>query len=134
MTPSSKKFTKEYAKELLSIAGGDLRTAKVLIDHPLGRPENTFFVIQQVVEKSLKAVLCHSNIAIPLTHDIGALLAMLPESCPRPPDERPLIGLTEFASIRRYEEGKYEFTTEEFKATYQIAEGLLKWASQRVGS
>lgn len=132
MTPLQKKFTQEYSKELLRVATGDLQTAKVLVDHPLGRPENTFFLLQQVVEKSLKAVLCHRKLAIPLTHDISALIALIPSTCSAPPNQKALLALTEFASIRRYEEGNYEYTAEETHAAYLAVADVLKWACQLI--
>lgn len=127
MTPLTRKFSKSYAKELIRIAEGDLKTAKVLMDHPFGRPENTFFLLQQTVEKSLKALLCHHNISIPLTHDLAALLAMLPTSIKAPEEVKALLTLTEFASIRRYEEGSYEYSKEEAAKAYQVTHNLLNW-------
>ena len=128
MSPFKKKFAKKYAKELLSVAVGDLRTARVLLDHPEGRPENTFFHVHQVVEKSIKAVLCHKGEPVPLIHDLAALMSMLPDAVPTPPDAKALTLLTEFASVRRYEEGNYEYTAQEGEAIYKSALELLKWA------
>lgn len=51
------KFKKEYAFELLKIAEGDLETTKVLLSASIGRKENVCFNAQQVIEKSLKAIL-----------------------------------------------------------------------------
>ncbi len=133
MTSLQKKFTKEYAKVLFRVAQGDLKTAKVLVDHPQGRPENTFFLLQQAVEKSLKALLCHHDIPVPLTHDIAALIAMLPEKCSNPPDQKGLLTLTEFASIRRYEEANYEYTSEEAQAAYRAVSEVVKWAAKLLG-
>ncbi len=129
MTPFQKQFTKEYAKELLRVAQGDLRTAKVLVDHPGGRTENTFFLIQQSLEKAFKAVICHHGLPVPLTHDLGALLAMLPNQISTPPESKALVAFTEFASIRRYEEGKYVYLPEEISNAYRIGEAVLNWAS-----
>ena len=130
MTPLKKKFSKRYAKELFSVAEGDLRTAKVLVDHPEGRTENTFFMIQQVVEKAIKAVLCHCGIAVPLSHDLAGLMASLPDAVKPPPSPQVLLTLTEFASIRRYEEGAYEYSAEEIHSAYQAATNVLHWAQK----
>lgn len=130
MTPLQKKFTRAYAKELLRIAEADLATAKVLIDHPGGRPENTLFLIQQTIEKCLKAVLCHSDLPVPLSHDLAALLGMVPESAGVPSDQKAILSLTEFASIRRYEEGKYEYSAGEMKSAYLSASVVVEWAKQ----
>lgn len=128
MTPLSKKFHRAYAKTLFKIAEGDLATAEILLAHSGGRPENTFYLCQQAIEKTLKAVLCHHGFAIPMTHDIGALLAALPEGISRPPEETSLLGLTEFAMTRRYEEGLYEYTPEEMRAAVGATEKLVSWA------
>lgn len=133
MSPLSKKFSKKYAKELLRVADADLRTAKVLIDHSGGRPENTFFLIQQTVEKALKAVLCHHDLPIPLTHDISALISMMPPSSTEVPDPKALVGLTEYASIRRYEEGEYEYSAAETHAVFNAGKKVLAWAHQIIG-
>lgn len=132
MTPLKKKFSKAYAKELLKVAEGDLKTAAILVAHPGGRPENTFFLIQQAIEKAIKAVLCHHELAVPLTHDLAALLAMLPDAVSGPPAEKSLLVLTEFASIRRYEEGKYEYSLQETNEAYRTGENVLAWARKHI--
>jgi hypothetical protein len=72
-------FKPEYSKTLLSIAIGDLSTAKTLLSaNDPGRVENILYMIQQSVEKSLKAVLVYKQIAFPLVHDLGILIALLP--------------------------------------------------------
>ena len=127
-TPTSKKFNKAYARVLLRIAEEDLTTANILVKHPEGRPENTCFIIQQAVEKAIKAVLCHYELNIPLTHDIGALLSVLPDKVPKPPDAAALLGLSEFATIRRYEEGHFVITHDEIKDNYELAVNVIQWA------
>jgi HEPN domain-containing protein len=72
-------FKKEYATELLRIAEEDLETARVLAKAKIKRKENTFFHAEQAIEKSLKAVLCHLQIAVPLTHELSIILDRLPK-------------------------------------------------------
>lgn len=127
MTPLKKKFNRAYAKELIEISLGDLKTAKVLLDHSGGRPENFFFMVQQSAEKALKAVLCHCDLAVPMIHDLGALITMLPDNVSSP-SQKELLALTEFASIRRYEQGLYDYSLEEMRATYQAVEKVIQWA------
>lgn len=43
MTPFAKNFDKAYAKVLIRIAEGDLRTAEILEKNPGGRIENTLY-------------------------------------------------------------------------------------------
>lgn len=128
MSPFLKKFNRLYGKVLLRIAEGDLNSARILAEHPGGRPENTVYLLQQAVEKTLKAVLCHCDLAVPLTHDIAALLAALPEKISRPPGETDLVSLTEYAMVRRYEEGFYEITVEEVKAATEATSKVIVWA------
>lgn len=81
MTKNYKKqlFPKEYSKELLKIAQGDLESAVGLSKLNTGRPENIIFLAQQSVEKYIKAVLVHIQIAFPTVHDLGILVALLPD-------------------------------------------------------
>lgn len=54
MTPPNLKkrlYKKEYSKELLKIAAGDLDSATALSQAKSGRPENIIFLVQQSVEK-----------------------------------------------------------------------------------
>lgn len=130
MTKNYKKqlFPKEYAKELLKIAEGDLGSAKTLFNagHD-GRPENIIFIAQQSVEKSVKAVLVHLQIAFPLVHDLGILVALLPDD-KMPPEGFALVELNPFASIRRYHEGDVPLTEEELNASLDVAQRVAHWA------
>lgn len=71
MTPSSqeKLYRKEYARELLNIAEGDLAYAKGLFKIKEGRIENVCYHAQQCVEKALKSALVWLQIPFPLVHD-----------------------------------------------------------------
>lgn len=110
MSPKSqeKLFLPEYANELLAIALGDLNTARAIkIQSASGvRLENALYMVQQCIEKSLKAVLVSQKIAVPLVHDIGAFLAKLPPDL-QPPFGYELVDLNQYASVRRYEWGAF---------------------------
>lgn len=56
------------------IAEGDLESAKVLGQSSLGRPENVIYLIQQSIEKCLKAVQCFKTQEILHTHDLSTLI------------------------------------------------------------
>lgn len=118
----------------MRIAEEDLKTAKILVSNPGGRKENTLFIIQQALEKTVKGVLCKLGANIPLTHDLGALFSVLPTSLPRPPGEIELLGLSEYASIRRYEEGHYNPTQEEIQKAYDLSIQVLSWGKGIVAS
>jgi HEPN domain-containing protein len=125
----SRRFKKEYSKELLSIAEEDLKTAKVLLDAKIRRKENTLFHIEQTIEKSLKAVLCQLEIPVPLSHELSILVDRLPKGI-EPPMAEDLFDLTQFATIRRYEEGRADFSDEEMVTAFRLARGVLNWAKK----
>jgi HEPN domain-containing protein len=120
-------FKKEYAKELLKIASGDLDSALELSKAKSGRPENIVFLAQQSVEKHIKAVLVHLQIAFPAVHDLGILVALLPDD-KIPPEGFALTELNPFASIRRYEEGQLPLIKEEIEAALDATQKVAQWA------
>ena len=94
-----RKFKKEYALELQRIAENDLLAAGVLASNAAVRRETVFFQIQQAVEKSLKALLCHRETTVPMVHDLALIIDRLN---PAPPRADEISDLSDFASIRRY--------------------------------
>jgi len=120
-------FPKPYAQELLKIANGDLDSAVGLATLSTGRPENIIFLAQQAVEKYIKAVLVHLQIAFPLVHDLGILIALLSDD-KMPHEGFALIELNPFATVHRYEKGQIPLTKEEIKASLESAHRLAQWA------
>lgn len=135
MTKNFKKqlFPREYANELLKIAQGDLDSAVGLSKANTGRPENIVFLAQQSVEKSIKSVLVHLQIAFPLVHDLGILIALLPDD-KMPPEGFALTELNPFASARRYEEGQLPLTKEEIEAVLSATQQVAQWATSIIAS
>ncbi len=131
-----RRFAKGYAETLLRIAEGDFRTARFAqTGVPDGevRPENVLFLYQQSIEKLLKAVLCHLELPVPMVHDLGVLLAKLPE------DTQPAVGyeiarLNDFAGVRRYEEGSILYEPEDIDDARGLSEELLAWARSVISS
>ncbi len=129
-----RQFPKKYAPELARIAQGDLLSAKTLAaPGAKGRPENIFLLLHQVIEKSLKAVLIHLGLRVPMVHDLGALLARLPENS-NPPFGYEIIELNDFAAIRRYEEGNVILTNEECNKIIDLAEKSIIWTTEALQS
>ena len=125
-----RRFAKRYAETLLSIAEGDFRTARFAqtgVDAGEVRPENVFFLYQQSIEKLLKAVLCHLERPVPMVHDLGVLLAKLPDET-QPGVGYEIAGLNDFAGIRRYEEGSIAYEPEDIDDARALTEELLAWA------
>lgn len=135
MTTNYKKqlFPKEYAKELLKIAEGDLASAVGLSKLTTGRPENIVFLSQQAVEKYIKAVLVYLQIAYPAVHDLGILVALLPDD-KMPPEGFALTELNPFASVRRYHEGDAPLTKEEITASLDVAQRVAGWAKANLSA
>jgi HEPN domain-containing protein len=121
------KFKKEYASELLAIAEGDLETTRILFNASSGRPENVCFNAQQVIEKSLKAVLCHNEIPVPFTHNLDILIDRLPSHLKFEGSEN-INDLTEYATIRRYEEGTFILDKEDLQTAFELAKQTFLWA------
>lgn len=124
-------YQKSYAPELLRIATGDLESAKVLRAATTGRRENVLFLAQQAIEKALKALLCARGIAVPLVHELAVVLDRFPQDAPVPRADE-MVDLTQFATIRRYEEGKATWTEEEIEAVLQLASETLDWVRQQI--
>jgi HEPN domain-containing protein len=123
----SKKYSQNYAQELLSVAFEDLESAHDLQRAQTKRVENIFYLAQQAVEKSLKAILCWHQKPIPLVHDIGVLVTLVSESVV-PPYGYDLNELSEFAAIRRYQAGREEYTQEEILTVLASVKESLEWA------
>lgn len=132
MSPKQQEkiFLKEYANELIEIALGDLNTAVAIKDSPQARLENGFYMVQQCIEKSLKALLVNHGIAVPLVHDIGVLLAKLPSSL-NPPLGYELADLNQYASIRRYELGSFKLTQEEIETVIEKGHLMHDWCKSQ---
>lgn len=115
-------FKKSYAQELLNIGKNDLIAAKALSVARDIRFETVFFLLQQSVEKSLKALLVSIGKSVPLSHDLALIMDRLNVKPNRSDD---LNELTDFASVRRYEEGTFIVTAEEMTAAIQLVEETL---------
>jgi HEPN domain-containing protein len=132
MGPLAKKYKRKYAYELARIAQGDLDSAKALCAAKIGRPENVVYHSHQCIEKLLKAIICFYEKPIPHTHDLEALVAVLPENV-SPPDAFLLGSLSQYATIRKYEEGSEELSHDDFQNCIQLAGKILSWAHQILG-
>ena len=126
-----KLFKKTYAPELLNIAAGDLASAEVLAATPLkGRKENICYTAQQSIEKSIKAVICAQGHPVPLTHSIEFLLDKITGTLP--PHSEALVELTDYATVRRYQEGNEIITDDDISATIEAARAVVAWAKTEI--
>lgn len=129
MTPNERLFKPEYAPELMRLAGEDLRAARILFDGK-ARPETILFLLEQAVEKALKAVICHKGQPVPLTHDLEVILCKLVDE--NPPGGYELSELTPYGTIRRYEESRSLLTSDELKASLDAGQKVVAWAHKRL--
>jgi HEPN domain-containing protein len=86
-------------------ATDDLTMARRLAGDAASPDWGIGFHVQQVVEKSLKAVLCSRGIDYPRTHSISVLLDLLAEhSLSVPMARESMVILTAFGVLFRYDE------------------------------
>lgn len=116
----------------MAIAESDLATAIYLSQSESIRKETTLFNVEQAVEKAIKAVLCHLEKPVPLTHDLYAVIQALPQNN-LPPGEYGLHDLTPYATVRRYEDAVDVLTNADIKIALQSAREVLDWAKQILG-
>jgi HEPN domain-containing protein len=125
------KFKIETAKKLLKVATDDFYAAEVLLTAPKARPETILYLIQQGIEKSLKAVLIHRQQAVPLTHDLDVLISELPEELIKnlPPGSGEL---TQYATIRRYLDGEELLERDDLLEALRVGMIFSNWATQKL--
>lgn len=124
-------FKREYARELLNVAKDDLEGARVLVAAKIGRQELPLFHVQQTIEKALKAALVWMGRPLPMVHSLAIILDRFPEGT-QVPHADSLEDLTQFATIRRYEEGVALFTPDEITAALAMAQDVLDWTEAQL--
>ncbi len=126
------KFTKSYAHELLRIAKQDLDSAQFLSQQKGLRVENVFLLAQQALEKGLKAVLCWHEAPVPFVHEIGVLVAKIEALNIVVPFGFDLNSLSEFATVRRYFEGKEDWVPEDVIQILTHVDKAIQWCQSQV--
>jgi len=125
-----RRFERPHGATLLTIAEQDLRTATYAaggVESGDARPEAVLFLFQQAAEKAPKAAICVLDLPVPLVHDLGVLLAKLPE------DEKPDVGyeltrLNEVAGVRRCEEGHLRYTDDDIEEARSLVTDVVTYA------
>jgi HEPN domain-containing protein len=135
MTPPPKsgerQFDREYAKTLIQIAIEDLQSARGLRKSNEGRRENVVFLVQQAIEKAIKAVICHQGLPVPLVRELGALVARLPANLDVP-HGYDLLKFNDYAGILRYERGHGKLTTADLDAALAAGADVVDWAQKQI--
>jgi hypothetical protein len=75
--------------------------------------------------------LNHLRIPFPLVHELGTLVALLPDS-KAPPGSFDLAALNPYASVLRYEEPNAELTRPEVEASLAAVQSVINWAQNEV--
>ena len=95
--------------------------------------ETLCFHAQQAAEKALKAVLIQLGIPTIKSHNIGALLSLLPDSVSTPSEIQEAVILTDYAVVTRYP-GDYEpVADQEYQEALRLAESVLLWSENQIG-
>jgi HEPN domain-containing protein len=91
------------------------------------------FHAQQAAEKAIKAVLIAHGIEPPRTHNITALINLLPPEAPLREDVLASRGLTSYAAITRYPGQAGEVSEEDYREAVRLAEAVVAWAEEMIG-
>lgn len=90
-------------REWIAKADNDLKNAGHTLAMGQDAPTDTIcFHAQQCIEKYIKAVLVSRSIAFPKTHDVHALIALLPVRLRPKLDDQVQHRFTAYATVMRY--------------------------------
>ena len=123
----------ESASEWLRFARGDLALARTS-PGPEVQFELLCFHAQQAAEKAIKAVLVHHGIAFPKVHDISRMIGLLPPDVETIPELPASAALTPYATFVRYPGVQEPVGEEEYREAVRLAEAVLSWAEEIIGS
>ncbi len=122
----------EDAKEWLEFARKDIRRAynnASLEDYSLA-----VYLLQQAVEKSLKAVIILHGKTPPRTHNIRTLIGTIEEFKDFPEDLEEAANLTRYAFETRYPDEYISVEEKEYEEAYDLALKVYEWAKDIVES
>ena len=125
------KVRKGSPRDWLLHAGSDLELARIG-KSPGVLFETLCFHAHQAVEKAIKAVLIAHKISIIKSHNIGALIKLLPEDIKRLPELKEAISLTDYAVLSRYPGDLEPVTEKEYKDSVELAEKVIQWAERSI--
>jgi HEPN domain-containing protein len=94
--------------------------------------ETLCFHAHQAVEKAVKAVLVAHKVPIIKSHNIAALIKLLPEDIQRIPELKEAMGLTDYAVLSRYPGDLEPVTEKDYKEAIELAEKVVAWAERSI--
>ncbi len=115
------------AEDWLRYAESDLDIARITQSSRI-LLEGLCFHAQQAAEKALKAVLIAYSIPFPRTHNITALIDLLPQDIALPSEVEAAASLTDYAVLMRYPGNIEPVTEEEYHEAVRLAEVVVHWA------
>jgi HEPN domain-containing protein len=121
------------AADWLRHARSDLAFARVPVPQYGIRDQLCFFA-QQAVEKSIKAVLVATGVRFRYTHDLQALVNLIPERVSRGPEIGAATRLTVYAISPRYPGIGEPVTDEDYEQAVRLAEAVFKWAEDYISA
>jgi HEPN domain-containing protein len=131
--PAPKKTTLTVLREWLQKADNDLTAARQILKLGNAAPMETIgFHAQQCVEKYLKVVLVERGISVPKTHNIQALMRLIPRS------HRPGLAaieqkqLTNYAAAARYPEAGLDISFAAARKAVALAGRVRREIRQRL--
>ena len=105
----------------LEHAQGDLLSAKAILRDEHLPPRVACFLAQQAAEKAVKAVLVAKQIDVPRTHDLEALVALIPANSQLKEMIAVLGGMSQWAVEARYPGDWPEATRQEAAEAVSVA-------------
>ncbi len=121
----------ETPSQWMELARSDLAVAAART--PGAIPSTLCFLAQQAAEKAVKAVLLMRRIEFPRTHNMGALIDLVPDSIDVPLNVQRSALLTRYAVDTRYPGTQERPTWEDYERALRAAEAVVGWADQIVG-
>lgn len=94
--------------------------------------ETLCFHAHQAVEKAIKAVLVAHKVPIIKSHNIGALIRLLPEDAQHLPELKEAMGLTDYAVLSRYPGDLEPVTEKDYQEAVELAEKVVQWSERSI--
>ena len=126
-----KRVRKGSPHDWLLHANSDLELARIG-KLPKVLFETLCFYAHQAVEKAIKAVLVANKIPIIKSHNIGALIKLLPENIKRLPELNEAMSLTDYAVLSRYPGDLEPVTEKDYREAVELAEKVIQWAERSI--
>ena len=114
-------------EQWMILARGDLEFAS---NPPLrgGHYARLCFFAQQAAEKAVKAVMTARGLRFPFTHNLQALLELIPDEAAAHPELIGAIALTSYAAEHRYPPYLDSPDEDDWREALRLASAVVAWA------